>query len=224
MQDGQKAVWSFPYVSVAFFPSLKQNFIAYHSSKMSSHPDCIFKIHQLWQSGFSAIDWPSTKPSIKRCTCVNKQKNNRSRWTLNNNITRAQTVWVCWGQDAELRTSSRQRALGPQWPMVEQVSQDEEEVLLWLKEELWVKITVCRCLQLISNTQPTSSFQEQSVRDYIFIKCVRSFIEVHPYCWLCSAYICSCIMWLYNISRVYSNSCCNCSFEPKIIKIGQSFS
>ena len=53
-QDGQKAVWSIPYVSVAFFPSLKYNFIAYRSSKVSSHPDCIFEIHQLWQSGFSS--------------------------------------------------------------------------------------------------------------------------------------------------------------------------
>ena len=34
------------------FPSLKQNFIAYRSSRFSSRPDCIFKIHQLWQSGF----------------------------------------------------------------------------------------------------------------------------------------------------------------------------
>ena len=55
MQDSWKAVWSIPYVSVAFFPSLKQNFIAYHSSKVSSHPDCIFEIHQLWQSGFSRV-------------------------------------------------------------------------------------------------------------------------------------------------------------------------
>ena len=52
MQDGQKAVWSIPYVSVAFFPSLKQTFIAYRSS---SCPDCIFEIHQLWQSGFSRV-------------------------------------------------------------------------------------------------------------------------------------------------------------------------
>ena len=37
------------------FPSLKQNFIAYHSSKMSSRPDCIFETHQLWQSGFSRV-------------------------------------------------------------------------------------------------------------------------------------------------------------------------
>ena len=34
MQDGRKAVWSIPYVSVAFFLSLKQNFIAYCSSKV----------------------------------------------------------------------------------------------------------------------------------------------------------------------------------------------
>ena len=47
MQNGPKAVWSIPYVSVAFFPSLKQNFIAYCSSKVSSRPDCIFEIHQL---------------------------------------------------------------------------------------------------------------------------------------------------------------------------------
>ena len=55
MQDGQKAVWSIPYVSLAFFPSLKHNFIAYRSSKVSWRPDCIFEIHQLWQSGFSRV-------------------------------------------------------------------------------------------------------------------------------------------------------------------------
>ena len=43
MQDGRKAVWSILYVSGTFFPSLKQNFIAYRSSKVSSHPDCIFE-------------------------------------------------------------------------------------------------------------------------------------------------------------------------------------
>ena len=39
MQDAPKAVWSIPYVSLAFFRSLKQNFIAYRSSKVSSRPD-----------------------------------------------------------------------------------------------------------------------------------------------------------------------------------------
>ena len=37
---------------MAFFPSLKQNFIAYRSSKVS---DCIFEIQHLWQSGFSRV-------------------------------------------------------------------------------------------------------------------------------------------------------------------------
>ena len=52
MQDGRKAVWSIPYVSVAFFSKFKQNYIAYHSSKVSY---CIFEIHQLWQLGFSRV-------------------------------------------------------------------------------------------------------------------------------------------------------------------------
>ena len=49
------ARWSkyvIPYVSVAFFPGLKHNFIAYRFSKVS---DCIFEIHPLWQSGFSRV-------------------------------------------------------------------------------------------------------------------------------------------------------------------------
>ena len=37
------------------FPSLKQNLIAYHSSKVSSRQDCIFEIDQLWQWGFSRV-------------------------------------------------------------------------------------------------------------------------------------------------------------------------
>ena len=55
MQGSPKAVWSIPYVSVAFFPRLKQNFIACLSSKVSSRPDCIFAILQLLISGFSRV-------------------------------------------------------------------------------------------------------------------------------------------------------------------------
>ena len=55
MQDVWKAVWNISYVSVAFFPSLKQNLTVYRSFKVSSRPDCIFEIHRLWQSGFSRV-------------------------------------------------------------------------------------------------------------------------------------------------------------------------
>ena len=63
MKDGRKAVWSIPYVSVAFFPSLKHNFITYSSSKVSLRPDCIFEIYQLWQSGFSRVYFSSCSSS-----------------------------------------------------------------------------------------------------------------------------------------------------------------
>ena len=45
MQDAPKAVSSIPYVFVAFFSSLKHDFIAYSFSEVS---DCIFEINQLW--------------------------------------------------------------------------------------------------------------------------------------------------------------------------------
>ena len=41
--------------SISFCGSLKHNFIAYCFSKVTSCPDCIFEIHQLWQSGCSRV-------------------------------------------------------------------------------------------------------------------------------------------------------------------------
>ena len=64
LQDAPKAVRCIPYVSVVFLASLNQNFIAYRSSKGSLRPDCIFEIHQLWQSGFSRVY------SNCRCSCL----------------------------------------------------------------------------------------------------------------------------------------------------------
>ena len=55
MLNSCKMVENSPYVTVAFFPSLKQNVIAYRASKVSSRQDCTFEIHQLWQSGFSRV-------------------------------------------------------------------------------------------------------------------------------------------------------------------------
>ena len=37
------------------FSNSKQNFIAYLLSKVSSYPDYIFEVHQMWQSGFSSV-------------------------------------------------------------------------------------------------------------------------------------------------------------------------
>ena len=99
-------------------------------------------------------------------------------------------------------SACRLRACSLQWPMIEQPSQDEEEVLLW-SEELGVNIAVCPHLQLISHTPRTSTLSRIKCERYIFIKkCVRSFIEVRHYVWLCSA----CIMYMYVAIQHYSVS------------------
>ena len=45
------------------------------------------QLFNLWITSI-VIYWPSTEPSIERCTCVNKRKNSGSRCTLNIDITR----------------------------------------------------------------------------------------------------------------------------------------
>ena len=66
------------------FSSLKQNFIAYRSSQVSSRRDCIFEIHQLWQSGFSRVC------SNSCCSCSFKPEilkiGQSSHKTYSNNI------------------------------------------------------------------------------------------------------------------------------------------
>ena len=43
------------FCGIFFFSSLTHYFLAKHSSKVSSGPDCIFEIHQLWQHGCSRV-------------------------------------------------------------------------------------------------------------------------------------------------------------------------
>ena len=80
---------------------------------------------------------PSTKPSIKRCTCVNKQKNNKSSWALGKNIDRVPVAVEC-GQRQECQSENQfaDWGLRPQRPSAEQPCQDEEDVLLWSRKEL----------------------------------------------------------------------------------------
>ena len=53
MQDGPKSSLKHSIHFCGIFSKFKQNFIAYRSFKVSSRPDCISEIHQLWQSGIS---------------------------------------------------------------------------------------------------------------------------------------------------------------------------
>ena len=157
------------------------------------------------------IYWPSTMPSIKRCTCVNKRKNNGNRCALNNNITRAQTAWVSWSQDARVRASCRQRALGPQWSTVEQPQPRWERSTAMVEEELGVNIAVCPRLQLISHTQQHHPFTNKVWERY-FYKEVCSFVHWSLYIigWLFPhvsiylyMYTCSCITAIQHLLSLY---------------------
>ena len=74
-----KTVWNIPYISMALLPSLKQFYC------ISSSLDCIFEIHQLWQSGFSRVysNWfcrCSFEPEIlKNCQSSHKMYSNKIR-------------------------------------------------------------------------------------------------------------------------------------------------
>ena len=74
-----------------FFSSLKQNFIAHRSSNVSSHPGCIFEIHQLWPPGFSRVY------SNFCCSCSFEREiikiGQSSRKMYSNNIVNFQEVY-----------------------------------------------------------------------------------------------------------------------------------
>ena len=117
----------------------------------------------------SVIYWPSTELSMKRCTCVTKRKNSGSRWTLGNDISwcpgglsSVETVMPKW------EPACRLRALGPQWPTVEQ-PQPRWRSAAMVKRRTWVNIAVCPCLQLISHTQQNIILSKKRCERFIFL-------------------------------------------------------
>ena len=130
----------------------------------------------------NVIYWPSTEPSIKRCTCVNKRKNSGSRWTLDNNITR------CPDSLRQLETRCRSE------------SQRQTEGFEPLVTPGWVTKAKMRkkCCYgqekrfgLIYQSVPVSNsslthnkhhlFENKVWEIYFYKKCIRSFIEVVHY-------------------------------------------
>ena len=69
-------------------------------------------------------------------------------------------------------------------PRMSNPSKDEEEVLLW-SEEFWVKITVLTCLHSPLTHKKHHPFENKLWEIYFIKKCIRSFIEVRHYVWLC---------------------------------------
>ena len=97
-----------------------------------------------------------------------------------------QTVWGSWSQlqlefesqFEAVRTSSRQRACSPQWPLVEQPSRMRKKCSYSQRNLGSIYCSLFR-LQLTSHTQPFRNLSRIECERYIFLKkCLRSFIIV----------------------------------------------
>ena len=152
---------------------------------------------------YVVIYWPLTEPSIKRCTCVNKQKNCGSRWMLDNDITR------CPDGSSQLATRCRSEnqlqteGFGPSVTHgLATPSQDEKEVMLWSREEFGVNIAVRPGLYSFLTYCKHHPF-EKVWEIHIFIKkCIRSLLKSSLSVDYVPVYVCLCIradvLWIYN--------------------------
>ena len=170
--------------------------------------------------------WPSTEPSIKRCTWVNKRKNSETgasgRRYRNITLTCGRG-WIRWWWQMCTPTGSRwawdnyitryHRRLGSvavadrmpasDWGLGPSVTHSWAahpecgRSAAMVRRTLGQYVAVCPRLQIASHTQPTSTLLRIKCERDIFIKkSVRLFIVVRHYCWLCSAYIYICIMYI----------------------------
>ena len=174
--------------------------------------------------------WPSTEPSIKRCTCVNKQRNSGNR-CIRSKISKYHLDLWTWLNSVQMRTPTRSRWVsnnyitrrrlgGSQfefssscsWSQLGTRCQRENQLADWglaaptdprLSSPARMRKKCCYgqrnfgsiCCSLspspthlshITNFNPFATLSRIKCEKYIFIKkCVRSFIEVVHYCWLC---------------------------------------
>ena len=113
----------------------------------------------------SVIYWPSTKPSIKRCTWVNKRRNSRSRCAWDNDITRCHRrlgsvpvgVGVSWCQrESQWQTEGFGPSVTHRWATPAKM----RKKCCYSQKNFGSICSSLSRLQLTSHTQPTSPFQE----------------------------------------------------------------
>ena len=147
--------------------------------------------------------WPSTEPSIKRCTCVNKRKQVDVKQKYNLDTDGLSQLGTRGQRENSLQTEGLRSSVTHGWA----AQPGRERSVAMVRISLGQCVVVCPRLQLTSHTRPTSNLSRIKCERYIFIKkCVRSFIEVRHYAWLCSAYIYSCIMSIQHIYQLCADT------------------
>ena len=153
-------------------------------------------------NGMIVIDWPSTEPSIKRCTCVNKLKNSGSRWMSDNNIT------ICPGRFESVgqRMAAWESACRLRWPPVEQLQPRWGRNAAMVRRSWGQYSSLSPSPTHLLHTTTITLSRIKCERLFFIKKYVRSFIEVHHYCWQCFCiylytYTCSCMYHGYTTKR-----------------------
>ena len=147
---------------------------------------------ELWkmQSTPSVIYWPSTEPSIKRYTWVNKRKNSGSRWTLNNDIIR------CTDGSSQLETRCRSESQRQTEGFKPSVIYGWATPAKMRRKCCYGQMNLGQYSSLSpspTHLSPTRNITLSRIKceRYIFIKkCIRSLLK-SSLRWLCSVYICT---------------------------------
>ena len=133
----------------------------------------------LVNSTFYVIYWPSTKPSIKRCTCVNKSKKSGSRWALRKNIDRVPAAVGSRRQECQRENQFADWGLGPQDPWLSNPAKMRKKCCYGQEKNL-DQYSSLSLSPLISHThQNINTFENKTWEIYIFIKkCIRSLLKL----------------------------------------------
>ena len=130
-----------------------------------------------------------TEPSIKRCTCVNKQKKRKQVDVMKEYRQVPAAVDLVGSREAVWGLACRLRAAALSDPPLSNLIRDVEEVLSGflkitqraiVKSRSWVNIAVCPCFQSsLTYQRNINPFENKMGELHIFIKkCVCSFVEV----------------------------------------------
>ena len=156
----------------------------------------VFKCRHLWSKSFIALQrtewskwlyviyWPSTEPSIKRCTCVNKRKNSGSRWTLDDDITRCPVRFELVGDrmPAEWEPAP-DTGLGPTMLHGWATQAKMRKKCCYGRRRTWGQYSSLSPSPTLFSHITNITLSRIKCKRYIFIKnCIRSFIEVGILC------------------------------------------
>ena len=155
----------------------------------------LIRFHHCSHFNQIAIYWPLTEASIKRCTCLNKRKNSRSRRTWENYITRCLGRFESVGEKMPNWDQLQTVGFGPSVDPRLRNSKPRWERNAAMVRKIWAQYSsLSPSSNHLSHTTNITLSRIMCERLY-FYKEVYSFVHWSSSLSLCSAYIYTCIIY-----------------------------